>query len=56
MARNRVRLWFWLHVMDAAAEAKRGCHAVYLWAVGKASDNEDWGPELDAASFEDGPL
>lgn len=43
MKRNPVRLWFWLHVMDVTAAVLDVSRRLHLWAVGRASENEDWG-------------
>lgn len=47
--RNPIRLWLWLLVMDVIAWRWYGSRA-YLWAVGKAAANEDWGTPPDGSA------
>ena len=41
--RNPVRLWLWCRAMNVVAACGGFGSRLYLFCVGKASDNEDWG-------------
>lgn len=40
---TRARLTFWLFVMDVIAARGGFGSRLYLWALGRASANSDWG-------------
>lgn len=40
--RTGIRLRFWLAMLDLAHYHLRASRAVYLWAVGRASNATDW--------------
>lgn len=42
---RRLRLWCWLHVLDALVVLGAWHRRAYLWAVGRASDATDWGDD-----------